>query len=83
VWVKKSELSYWDPQVFQIETDRGTVLDFQTVRFKDRPLTVFLFLMGLGCVLFPVYVLNPNLFSQTQLEEERQPTASAPFNKTD
>jgi hypothetical protein len=76
VWVKKSELSYWEPQVFQIETERGTVLDFQTVRFKDRPLTVFLLLMGLGCVIFPIYAFYPRLFSKLHVEKERQPTTS-------
>ena len=77
VWVKKSEVSYWEPQVFQIETDRGTVLDFQTVRFKERPLTAFLLLMGLGCVIFPIYAFYPGLFSKRQVEKERLPTTSA------
>jgi hypothetical protein len=55
VWVKKRELDYWAPQVFQIETDRGTVLEFETVRFKNRPLTVFFLLFGIGCILLPLY----------------------------
>ena len=28
VWVKKSELDYWEQQIFQINTNRETVLDF-------------------------------------------------------
>jgi len=55
VWVKESEMNYWEPQVFQVDTDSETVLDFQSVRFKELPLTVFLLLMGLGCVIFPIY----------------------------
>jgi hypothetical protein len=77
VWVKKSELSYWEPQVFQIETDRGTLLDFQTVRFKERPLTAFLLLMGFGCVIFSIYTLYPRLFSKRQVKKETHPTTSA------
>jgi hypothetical protein len=76
VWVKKSELDYWEPQVFQVDTDRETVLDFQTVRLKDRSLTAFLLLMGLGCVIFPIYAFYPRLFSKRQAEKERQPTTS-------
>ncbi len=77
VWVKKSELDYWEPQIFQIDTDRTTVLDFQTVRFKERPLTVFLLLMGLGCVIFPIYAFYPRFFSKQQLDKEKQATTSA------
>lgn len=76
VWVKKSELDYWEPQVFQIDTDSETVLDFQTVRFKEQPLTAFLLLMGLSCVIFPIYAFYPRLFSKQQVEKERQPTTS-------
>ena len=76
-WVKKSELHYWEPQVFQIDTDSETVLDFQTVRFKERPLTAFLLLLGLGFVVFPIYAFYPRLFSKRPLEKERQPTTSA------
>lgn len=69
VWVKKPEVGDWEPQVFQIETEKGIVLGFQTVRFKDRPLIVFLLLMGLGCVILPIYALYPMLFRRRHLEK--------------
>ena len=62
VWIKRSELEYWEPQVFQIEADKEKALDFQSVRFKNRPLTAFLLFMGIGCILFPIYAFYPKLF---------------------
>jgi hypothetical protein len=77
IWVKKSEMDYWEPQVFQIDTDSETVLGFQTVRFKERPLTAFLLLMGLACVLFPIYAFYPKRFGKKPLDNERQPTTGS------
>lgn len=71
VWIKKSELDYWEPQVFQIETDRDISLDFKTIRFKDRSLTLFLLLIGLGFVVFPIYVFYPKLFGKHNVEKAR------------
>lgn len=68
VWVKKSELDYWEPHVFQIDTDKITVLNLHTVRFKERPLTAFLLLMGLSFVIFPIYVFYPSLFSTPHIK---------------
>jgi hypothetical protein len=62
VWVKKSESDFWEPIVFQIDTDRGTALELDTVRFKDRHLKTLLFILGLGCILLPLYLLFPKLF---------------------
>jgi hypothetical protein len=74
VWIKKSEIDYWEPQVFQIETDTGTALNFQIVRFKERPLTIFLLLMGLSCLILPIYVFYPRIFRKRHVEKEMQTT---------
>ena len=71
VWIKKSELDYWEPQVFQIDNDKETALDLKTVRFKNRPLTVFLLLLGLASAIFPIYVFYPKISSQQRLLYER------------
>jgi hypothetical protein len=76
VWVKKSELDFWEPQVFQIDTEMETVLDFQAVRFKHRPVTAFLLLIGLGCIAFPIYAFYPRPFKKHQSEKQRQPTTA-------
>ncbi len=62
VWVKKSETDYWEPTVFQVDADNHTILDLDTVRFKDRYLKTFLFILGIGCILLPLYLLFPKLF---------------------
>jgi len=62
VWIKKSELEYWEPKIFQIDADNETVLEFQSVRFKERTLVIFLLLLGIGCIIFPVYAFYPKLF---------------------
>ena len=76
VWVKKSALGNWQPQVFEIDTDKETVLDFQTVRFEERPLTAFLLLTGLSCVIFPIYFFYPRLFGKQQVEKAKRHTTS-------
>ena len=76
VWIKKSEIDYWEPQVFQIDTDRGTILDFQTVRFKNRPLTGFLLIMGLGCMIFPMYIFYPGTNHNKSAGTKQQHTPS-------
>jgi hypothetical protein len=62
VWIKKSELEYWEPKIFQIDADKETVLEFQNVRFKERTIVFFLLLFGIGCIIFPVYAFYPRLF---------------------
>lgn len=62
VWVKKSAVADWEPKVFKINTDSETILKLQTIRFKERPLALFLLLMGLVSIFFPIYVFYPKLF---------------------
>ncbi len=62
VWIKASELETWEPKIFQINADKETVLEFESVRFKESPLAIFLLILGLGCVLLPTYAFYPNLF---------------------
>jgi len=62
VWIKKSEMEFWEPKIFQIEADHEIVLEFQNVRFKERSLVIFFLLLGIGCIIFPVYAFYPRLF---------------------
>ena len=50
VWVRKSEVDEYEPEVFQIDNDNTTLLDFETVRTDKSPLTAFLLLLGLGSI---------------------------------
>ncbi len=68
VWVQKSELEGLEPKVFQIDTDKITLLDFDTVRFKDRSLTAYLLLLGLGCIFLPVYLFIISPAEKNQLQ---------------
>jgi hypothetical protein len=77
VWIRKSEIGNWEPKIFQIESNREKVLDYQAVRFKERPLTAFLLIMGLGCVGFPLYAFYHHWFNRRQAISEKLPTTSA------
>jgi predicted CopG family antitoxin len=77
VWVKAVEINDWEPQIFQIRTNRKEVLDYQTIRFKERPLTAFLMLMGFGCIGFPLYAFCPHWFNRQHKHPKRLPTTSA------
>ena len=62
VWIREDEASYVEPKVFQITTDRQTLLAFEAVKFKERPIILFLMLGGLGCIILPVHVFFPGVF---------------------
>jgi hypothetical protein len=48
VWIKKSEVEEYEPEVFQIDNDRSTLLDFETIRTDKSPLTALMLFLGLG-----------------------------------
>jgi len=50
IWVKKNEIDIYEPKVFQIDTEKGTLLDYETVRTDKGPLTVFMLLLGLSSI---------------------------------
>ena len=50
VWVRKSEVGEYEPEVFQIDSERTTLLDFETVRTAKSPITAYMLLLGLGSI---------------------------------
>ncbi|GAB3175154.1 hypothetical protein GCM10027291_34690 [Telluribacter humicola] len=64
VWIEKSQLEDWEPKVFQIESEKGLILDFETKQMVERPLAVFLVLGAIVCILFPTYFFYPKLFGR-------------------
>lgn len=64
VWVKKSEIDGFEPKVFQIDTERGTLLDFETVRKGEGLMTVVLFLLGLSSILAFSWFRFPDRFNK-------------------
>jgi len=50
VCVKKRDLNKYEPEVFQIDNDRTTILDFETVRTGKSLLTAVMLILGTGSV---------------------------------
>ncbi len=64
VWVRKSEVDENEPQVFQIDNDNTTLLDFETVRKDKIPLTAFMLLLGLGSITAFLWLRFPGKFNK-------------------
>jgi hypothetical protein len=64
VWVRKSEVDDYEPEVFQIDNERTTLLDFETVRTDKNPITAFLLLLGLGCITAFLWFRFPTKFNK-------------------
>ncbi|MFB5647517.1 MAG: hypothetical protein ACE5RO_05195 [Candidatus Nitrosomaritimum yanchengensis] len=64
VWVKQTELETYEPKIFQIDTERKTILEFERVRTKDSGLTLFLLFLGLGSLTFYFWTLYPEKFKK-------------------
>jgi hypothetical protein len=64
VWVRKSEVSEYEPKVFQIDNEKGTLLDFETVRNDKRPMFGFILLLGLGSIAAFVRLCFPDRFNK-------------------
>lgn len=64
VWVRKSEVDEYEPEVFQIDNDRTTLLDFETVRTDKSPMTAFMLLLGLGSITAFLWFRFPVKFNK-------------------
>lgn len=64
VWVKQKQLETYEPKIFQIDTDRKTILEFEKVRTKDSGLTLFLLFLGLSSLTFYFWTLYPEKFKK-------------------
>ncbi|MFM6953249.1 MAG: hypothetical protein ACKOXR_08955 [Bacteroidota bacterium] len=64
VWVRKSEVDEYEPEVFQIDNDNTTLLDFETVRTDKSPLTAFMLLLGLGSITAFLWFRFPVKFNK-------------------
>jgi hypothetical protein len=51
VWVRKSEMDDYEPEIFRIANERNTLLNFETVRSAKRPIAAFLLFIGLSSVI--------------------------------
>ena len=65
VWVKKSEVIKYEPKVFQIDNDKGTLLDFEAVRDDKRLMTGFILLLGLASITAFLWFSFPDYFNKT------------------
>lgn len=64
VWVRKSEVDDYEPEVFQIDNERTTLLDFETVRTDKSPMTAFMLLLGLGSITAFLWFRFPDKFNK-------------------
>ena len=62
VWIKQNEHDEFEPQVFQIDNDKGTLLDFDALRMDKSPLTAFVLLIGLGLITVFLWFRFPDKF---------------------
>jgi hypothetical protein len=58
VYIKESELDEYEPKVYQIDTDRGTLIDFESVRTEHSNVAIFMLALGIGCILLVFYARN-------------------------
>lgn len=56
VWIKKSELDIWEPQVFQIGNHRRILLDVETVRSKSRNNAIWFLILGFLAIAFVLII---------------------------
>lgn len=64
VWVRKSEVDDYQPEVFQIDNEQTTLLDFETVRTDKSPLTAFMLLLGFGSITAFIWFRFPDKFNK-------------------
>jgi len=60
VYVKDTEKDFHEPKVFQIDRDDLTILDFETVKSKNRWLTAFMLFMGLASIVLFIWFRYPD-----------------------
>jgi hypothetical protein len=64
LWIRKSEVERYEPKVFQIDDEKETLLDFNTVRETGATLNAFMFLLGVGSILMFLWIRFPRKFKQ-------------------
>ncbi|MBL0236660.1 MAG: hypothetical protein IPQ02_08645 [Saprospiraceae bacterium] len=64
VWVRKNEVNEYEPEVFQIDNERTTLLDFETVRTDESPITAFMLLLGLASITAFLWFRFPDKFNK-------------------
>jgi hypothetical protein len=64
VWVKKNKINEYEPEVFQIDNEKETLLDFKTVRTDKSHLTAFMLLLGLGSITAFFWFRFPDWFNK-------------------
>lgn len=72
VWVRKSEVDDYKPEVFQIDNERKTLLDFETVRTDKSPITSYMLLLGLGSITAFLLFRFPDKFTYQNDNNDRQ-----------
>ena len=82
VWVRKSEVDEYEPEVFQIENDNTTLLDFETVRTDNSPLTAFMLLLGLGSITAFLWFRFPDKFNKILGKNEQTTKKRPTFQRT-
>jgi hypothetical protein len=64
VWVKKSELNEYEPKVFQIDNEKGTLLDFETVQDDKKPMFGLILLLGFASITAFLQFRFPDKFNK-------------------
>jgi hypothetical protein len=59
--ISRDETEDFEPTVFQIAADGNVLLDFDTIRLKDRLFTMLLLLLGLIGISLPLYVFRHDI----------------------
>ncbi|AXG74763.1 hypothetical protein DVK85_11185 [Flavobacterium arcticum] len=64
IWIKKSEVKNYNPEVFGIDTDRKTLLSFEEVKTENGYLFIFTSLLGMISILYFFYLRYPEKFKK-------------------
>lgn len=64
VWVKKSEVDEYEPNVFQIDSDKMTLLEFESVQTENSTLAAFMLVLGLGSIAGYFWSRYPDKFNK-------------------
>lgn len=64
VWIRKSKVNDYQPEIFQIDNEKGTLLDFEVVREQKAPLVAFMLLLGIGSISVFLWFRFPEKFNK-------------------
>ena len=59
VWIRKNDNDDHQPKVFQIDNDRGTILEFESVKSENKILAAFMLVMGIGSIVLFTWFRYP------------------------